>query len=66
MVEGRSAHQAPETDGLTTLHGVEDPKVGQFWRATVVASEGVDLIAEALEQVRPLRTAGAEAPGAGE
>ncbi|HJD81629.1 30S ribosomal protein S12 methylthiotransferase RimO [Kitasatospora aureofaciens] len=66
VVEGRSAHQAPETDGLTTLHGVEDPKVGQFWRATVVASEGVDLIAEALEQVRPLRTAGAEAPGAGE
>ncbi|MFB8240948.1 30S ribosomal protein S12 methylthiotransferase RimO [Kitasatospora purpeofusca] len=61
VVEGRAAHQAPETDGLTTLLGVEDPEVGQFYRARVVASEGVDLVAEALEQVRVRR-----APGAGE
>lgn len=61
VVEGRAAHQAPETDGLTTLLGVEDPEVGQFYRARVVASEGVDLVAEALEQVRLRR-----APGAGE
>ncbi|CAN3983073.1 30S ribosomal protein S12 methylthiotransferase RimO [Kitasatospora purpeofusca] len=61
VVEGRAAHQAPETDGLTTLLGVEDPEVGQFYRARVVASEGVDLVAEALEQVRLLR-----APGVGE
>ncbi len=66
VVEGRAAHQAPETDGLTTLEGVEAPRVGQFWRAKVVASEGVDLVAEALEQVRPARTSGAETPGAGE
>ncbi|MFE6870478.1 30S ribosomal protein S12 methylthiotransferase RimO [Kitasatospora sp. NPDC057692] len=60
LVEGRAAHQAPETDGLTTLTGVEDPEVGRFYRARVVASEGVDLVAEALEQVRVRR-----APGAG-
>ncbi|AUY49638.1 30S ribosomal protein S12 methylthiotransferase RimO [Streptomyces sp. CB01881] len=61
LVEGRAAHQAPETDGLTTLTGVEDPQVGRFYRARVVASEGVDLVAEALEQVRV-----GQAPGAGE
>ncbi|MER6364239.1 30S ribosomal protein S12 methylthiotransferase RimO [Kitasatospora sp. NPDC001527] len=61
LVEGRAAHQAPETDGLTTLTGAEDARVGQFYRARVVAGEGVDLVAEALEQVRVRR-----APGAGE
>ncbi|MFE2727348.1 30S ribosomal protein S12 methylthiotransferase RimO [Kitasatospora sp. NPDC059327] len=61
LVEGRAAHQAPETDGLTTLTGVTDPEVGRFYRARVVASEGVDLVAEALEQVRVR-----QAPGAGE
>ncbi|MFE6750485.1 30S ribosomal protein S12 methylthiotransferase RimO [Kitasatospora purpeofusca] len=60
VVEGRAAHQAPETDGLTTLLGVDDLEVGQFYRARVVASEGVDLVAEALEQVRVRR-----APGVG-
>ncbi|MFC5665548.1 30S ribosomal protein S12 methylthiotransferase RimO [Kitasatospora misakiensis] len=60
LVEGRAAHQAPETDGATTLLGLEDPEVGQFYRAKVVASEGVDLVAEVLEQVRVRR-----APGAG-
>ncbi|MFJ2781160.1 MULTISPECIES: 30S ribosomal protein S12 methylthiotransferase RimO [unclassified Kitasatospora] len=59
LVEGRAAHQAPETDGLTTLTGVEDPEVGQFYRARVVASEGVDLVAEALEQTRVRQAAGA-------
>ncbi|MEV6972856.1 30S ribosomal protein S12 methylthiotransferase RimO [Kitasatospora sp. NPDC093806] len=65
LVEGRAAHQAPETDGLTTLVGVENPEVGQFHRARVIASEGVDLVAEALEQVR-VRKAVTGAPGAGE
>ncbi|MFJ1756216.1 30S ribosomal protein S12 methylthiotransferase RimO [Kitasatospora sp. NPDC088134] len=48
VVEGRAAHQAPETDGLTTLLGVEDAVVGRFYRATVVGTEGVDLVAEAV------------------
>ncbi|GAB2737359.1 30S ribosomal protein S12 methylthiotransferase RimO [Kitasatospora kifunensis] len=52
LVEGRSAHQAPETDGLTTLIGASEAEVGQYYRARVVASEGVDLVAEAIELVR--------------
>ncbi|WP_055585332.1 30S ribosomal protein S12 methylthiotransferase RimO [Peterkaempfera griseoplana] len=46
VVEGRAAHQAPETDGLTTLLGAQDARPGQFVRARVVAAEGVDLVAE--------------------
>ncbi|MFF7637877.1 30S ribosomal protein S12 methylthiotransferase RimO [Kitasatospora sp. NPDC008050] len=52
LVEGRSAHQAPETDGLTTLIGAPEAEAGQYYRARVVASEGVDLVAEAIELVR--------------
>ncbi|WP_329568005.1 30S ribosomal protein S12 methylthiotransferase RimO [Kitasatospora sp. NBC_01266] len=52
LVEGRAAHQAPETDGLTTLVGAPEAEVGQYYRARVVASEGVDLVAEAIELVR--------------
>ncbi|WP_035846102.1 30S ribosomal protein S12 methylthiotransferase RimO [Kitasatospora azatica] len=51
-VVGRSAHQAPETDGLTTLTGASQARPGEFYRARVVASEGVDLVAEAIELVR--------------
>ena len=48
-VVGRAAHQAPETDGCTTLLGApEGVKVGDLVEAKVVASEGVDLIAEAI------------------
>jgi ribosomal protein S12 methylthiotransferase RimO len=56
-VIGRAAHQAPETDGLTTLVGAEEAAVGQFYRARVIASEGVDLVAEAIELVRPAAAA---------
>lgn len=52
LVEGRSAHQAPETDGLTTLIGAPEAEAYQYYRARVVASEGVDLVAEAIELVR--------------
>jgi tRNA A37 methylthiotransferase MiaB len=51
-VEGRAVHQAPETDGLTTLalpgpgSGGPGFRVGDIVRARVVASEGVDLVAE--------------------
>jgi len=48
-VVGRAVHQAPETDGCTTLLGAPDGvKVGDLVEAKVVASEGVDLIAEVL------------------
>ncbi|MFF0297485.1 30S ribosomal protein S12 methylthiotransferase RimO [Kitasatospora sp. NPDC004614] len=51
VVEGRAVHQAPETDGLTTLLGADDAEIGQFYRATVVGTEGVDLVAEAITQL---------------
>ncbi|WP_042394039.1 30S ribosomal protein S12 methylthiotransferase RimO [Streptacidiphilus carbonis] len=48
-VIGRAEHQAPETDGITSLTGeLDGVKVGDLLVAKVVASEGVDLIAEVL------------------
>jgi ribosomal protein S12 methylthiotransferase len=50
-VEGRAAHQAPEVDGSTSLvaaPGGLDPatlRPGDLVRATVTASDGVDLVA---------------------
>ncbi|MFF0340769.1 MiaB/RimO family radical SAM methylthiotransferase [Kribbella sp. NPDC004875] len=45
--EGRAAHQGPEVDGVTTVTGLPDGiKVGDLVSAKVVASDGVDLIAE--------------------
>ncbi|GGK90545.1 30S ribosomal protein S12 methylthiotransferase RimO [Mangrovihabitans endophyticus] len=58
VVEGRAAHQAPEVDGSTTL--VADDVSGgdltalcpgDLVRAKVVATEGVDLVAEPVEMV---------------
>ena len=43
--EGRAAHQAPEVDGSTTLRG-DRLVVGRLVAATVVASDGADLVAE--------------------
>ncbi|WP_101255548.1 30S ribosomal protein S12 methylthiotransferase RimO [Streptomyces barkulensis] len=46
---GRGAHQAPETDGQTLLAGLTGSSrlsVGQMVEAKVVATEGVDLVAE--------------------
>ncbi|MEV0323135.1 30S ribosomal protein S12 methylthiotransferase RimO [Streptomyces sp. NPDC050658] len=52
-VIGRAAHQAPETDGqirLTGSTGGEGPQVGRMVVAKVVGTEGVDLVAECLEE----------------
>ena len=57
LYQGRAAHQAPEVDGVTTVRTLADLSVGDIIDAKVVASEGVDLVAEALD-----RTA-AGAPG---
>jgi tRNA A37 methylthiotransferase MiaB len=46
---GRAAHQAPEVDGVTTVRTLADLSVGDIIGAKVVASEGVDLVAEALD-----------------
>ncbi|GAA2756714.1 30S ribosomal protein S12 methylthiotransferase RimO [Actinopolymorpha rutila] len=47
-VEGRAAHQGPEVDGTTRVVGAPGARVGDFVRALVVDTEGVDLVAEAL------------------
>jgi ribosomal protein S12 methylthiotransferase len=61
-VIGRAEHQAPETDGITSLTGsLDGVRVGDLVEAEVVASEGVDLIAEYTGAV----VLGAEALGAG-
>jgi len=44
--EGRAAHQAPEVDGSTTVRGA-GLVVGRIVAATVVASDGADLVAVA-------------------
>jgi ribosomal protein S12 methylthiotransferase len=49
--EGRAAHQAPEVDGATTVLGDLPVRPGDLVRATVLAAEGVDLIADAVEIV---------------
>lgn len=48
-VVGLAEHQGPDVDGTTTLQpeGAGLPKVGDLVAATVVASDGVDLIARA-------------------
>jgi MiaB/RimO family radical SAM methylthiotransferase len=51
--EGRAAHQGPEVDGSTTLTDLPDRlAVGDLVTATVVGSDGVDLIAEFAALVR--------------
>ncbi|OPF79776.1 ribosomal protein S12 methylthiotransferase RimO [Streptomyces antioxidans] len=48
-VLGRGAHQAPETDGQTLLRTDGEPETGRMVEAKVIATEGVDLVAEPLE-----------------
>lgn len=45
---GRGAHQAPETDGQTLLTGGAGLTPGRMVVAKVIATEGVDLVAEPL------------------
>ncbi|MGW1076503.1 30S ribosomal protein S12 methylthiotransferase RimO [Streptomyces sp. NPDC002537] len=47
-VIGRAAHQAPETDGQVLLTTDEELAPGRMVVAKVVATEGVDLVAEPL------------------
>ena len=58
-VEGRTAGQAPEVDGSTTLTGpgADLLAVGDLVRARVVGSAGVDLVAELVELHSPARRA---------
>ncbi|MGH3413525.1 MAG: 30S ribosomal protein S12 methylthiotransferase RimO [Marmoricola sp.] len=45
LAEGRAASQGPEVDGSTLLRDAEGVAVGDLVTATVVGSEGVDLVA---------------------
>ncbi|HEV7628793.1 MAG TPA: hypothetical protein VGO89_20065, partial [Streptomyces sp.] len=49
---GRGAHQAPETDGQVLLSGgsssARELAIGRMVEAKVVATDGVDLVAEPL------------------
>jgi ribosomal protein S12 methylthiotransferase len=55
VVEGRTAGQAPEVDGSTTVTGADGVAVGDLLRARVVGSQGVDLVAELVELHSPAR-----------
>ncbi|MBM7805414.1 ribosomal protein S12 methylthiotransferase RimO [Geodermatophilus bullaregiensis] len=51
---GHAAHQDPDADGTTRVTGVPaDARPGQLLTAEVVATEGVDLVAAALEPALP-------------
>jgi ribosomal protein S12 methylthiotransferase RimO len=45
-VEGRAEHQAPEVDGSVLVRGLADAPLGSILTATVVGSDGADLVAE--------------------
>jgi MiaB/RimO family radical SAM methylthiotransferase len=50
LAVGRTAFQGPDVDGVTTVlngDGMATPRVGHLLQALVVASEGIDLVAEA-------------------
>ena len=62
-IEGRAAHQAPEVDGSTTLVAGDDGAdlaalhPGDFVRARVIATEGVDLVAVPIAMISAAPTA---------
>ena len=51
LVEGRAEHQGPEVDGTTTVRLPADHRagVGDLVRATVVGTDGVDLVAQSIQ-----------------
>jgi MiaB/RimO family radical SAM methylthiotransferase len=51
--EGRAAHQAPEVDGVTTVSSPAPLTAGDMISARVVASQGVDLLADAILAASP-------------
>ena len=56
VAEGRAAHQGPEVDGSTTLRAVSARvRVGDMISARVVASDGVDLVAEEVAEPEEAR-----------
>jgi ribosomal protein S12 methylthiotransferase len=58
VVEGRAAHQAPETDGTTVVHGAGVVQVGDLVRCVVDGTEGIDLRATAVDALSATAVAG--------
>ena len=60
VAEGRAAHQAPEVDGSCTAYplGAQPLEVGDFVRAEVVGTNGVDLLVQVTEVLVGASTAG--------
>jgi ribosomal protein S12 methylthiotransferase RimO len=63
LFEGRAAHQAPEVDGVTTVQASADLVPGQLVQATVVSSDGVDLVATAVPAATVPSGPGLPGPG---
>jgi ribosomal protein S12 methylthiotransferase len=53
LYEGRAAHQAPEVDGATTVASPTPLAIGDMVGARIVASQGVDLVADAIPAASP-------------
>ena len=47
VVEGRADHQGPEVDGTTRVTAAHGARVGDLVAATVISTDGVDLVARA-------------------
>jgi len=52
---GRTAHQAPEVDGATEVIAVRPLAIGDLARVRVSGSEGVDLVADLIDEHEPGR-----------
>ena len=48
--DGRAAHQAPEVDGATEVRSPRQLAVGDLVRVRVSGSEGVDLVADLIDE----------------
>ena len=46
QIEGRAAHQAPETDGTVSISTDTILEVGKVYPAEVIDAEGADLVAK--------------------
>ena len=65
---GRGAHQAPEVDGNVAIHGsaavpLAGLRPGDLVWCRVTGSEGIDLLATAMEVTRPYGVGGTVLPG---
>jgi ribosomal protein S12 methylthiotransferase len=58
VVEGRAAHQAPETDGSTIVQVAAAVQVGDLVRCVVDGSDGIDLLATAFDARVPAAVVG--------